>query len=419
MKAEKKKIFYGWYVAVTGCLVMAMTVGLTNNSFGQFVKPVCEDMGFTRQQMSLNATILSLVSLGFALIWGTLSKKIRLHRWMCVSAVLLPVLFFSYSFANSPLAFYGISVAMGLSYCFVSMMIFTTISGNWFEKHRGMAIGITSMGSGIGGMVMNPLAGSLIQSVGWRSTYQLLAVAMAVLIIPAIWFVVREKPADKGLLPYGSEEKKSSAPAAAGTASEASGISCGEAVKKSVFWILATVTILMVITTSSFSPTLPPHLSDNGYSVDFAALLASLSMGALAVGKVILGRLFDQLGVRKASVIACIFTLAAALGMVFCTQKISLAAIVLGIGLGGSFGAICVPIILRALFGSKDFDSIYGKLFAAIGLGSAVSPVISGRVYDLLGSYVPFFLVAATGIAVSIAVLWKVLPKEEKGEIHG
>jgi len=403
---SKKRIFYGWYVVVMGCLVLAMTMGITSNSFGQFIKPICADMGFTRQEMSMNQTIMSLVSLGFALIWGRLSKKIRLHRWMCVCAVLQPVIFFCFSFAQNAATFYLLSFLMGLAYNFISMMIFTTIAGNWFVKNRGVAIGITSMGSGVGGMIMNPVISSLMVSAGWRGTYQILSAAMALVIIPGIWFIVREKPADKGLLPYGLEEEK-------GPALQKEGIPYGKVVRMPAFWCLAVITVLMVIVTSSFSQTLSPHLSDSGYTVAFAAVMASVSMGALAVGKVILGRLFDQLGVRTATAIACCCTLAGTLGMVFCTAKVSLAALILGVGLGCSFAAICVPIIIRTLFGNLDFDSIYGKLFAATGIGSAITPVISGRVYDLTGSYTPFFIAASVIVFGSILVLLKLLPSRK------
>ena len=128
-----------------------------------------------------------------------------------------------------------------------------------------------------------------------------------------------------------------------------------------VFWDLAFCSVGIVMCISILSPTLSPHLNDNGYSVTFAAMMASISMGALAVGKLILGKLFDRLGVRKAAVIACSCTFIGLIGMIFCRHTIALAAIVLGIGLGCSFGAVCMPIITQTLFGMKSFNSIYGS----------------------------------------------------------
>ena len=56
---KKKNVFYGWYVVAAGCVVMSMTMGIISNCFGQFIKPVCADLGFTRQQMSMNQTMYS------------------------------------------------------------------------------------------------------------------------------------------------------------------------------------------------------------------------------------------------------------------------------------------------------------------------------------------------------------------------
>ena len=145
----------------------------------------------------------------------------------------------------------------------------------------------------------------------------------------------------------------------------------------------------------------------------FAAVMASISMGALAVGKVILGKLFDSLGSRKAACIACSCTFAGIIGMIFCHSYIALAVIILGVGLGCSFGAICMPIITQNVFGMKDYNSIYGKLSAATGLGGAFAPIISGRVYDTFGSYVPAYAVCAGITLAGIIVLTFALPKRD------
>ena len=138
-------------------------------------------------------------------------------------------------------------------------------------------------------------------------------------------------------------------------------------------------------------------------------------MGALAVGKVMLGRMFDRLGTRKAAVIACICTLIGIIGMIYCKATVSLFAIIFGVGLGCSFGAICMPIITQNVFGMKDYNSIYGKLSAATGLGGAFAPIISGRTYDIYGSYVPIYAVAAAITVAGIIILAVALPKKDKG----
>ena len=405
---NKSKVFYGWYVVAAGCLVIGMTAGIIQNSFGQYIKPVCADMGFSRQQMSTSQTIVSAVSMVFALLWGKISKKIHLHKCMSAVAVILPILYFCFSFISDLTTLYAVTILMSIAFCFVTMMVFTYIIGNWFVKNRGVAIGLTSMGSGIGSMIMNTVIAELIINYGWRMTYRIVAVIMLITIVPAIWFIVREFPSDKGLQPYGFGEKVD-----AKKKSSFEGYTFAEARRMPMFWAVFVSSVGIVMAICVFYQTVAPHLSDCGYSVTFAALMTSASMGALAVGKVVLGRLFDRFGSKVGALFACSCTLIGIAAMIFCRIGVMLPLIVLGVGFGCSFGAVCMPIITANIFGMKEYNSIYGVLTSATNLGAALAPVISGRVYDVSGSYTPIYVVCLFITAVGLAVLIKVLPNKD------
>ena len=406
----REKIHYSWYVVFALCMVIAMTTGVFSNSYGQFIKPVCAGLGITRQQMSVNQTIMAVTSFCFALGWGKISKTVNVNRGMCISALIMPIAVFCYSFAPNLYVYYGITVVFSLSNCFISLMVFSYILGNWFEKNRGTAIGLASMGSGIGGMVMNSFLNYLIITFDWRIMYQILGAMMFVIIVPAIWFVVREKPSDKGKLPYGHDE-----PAVGDDkpVQKFEGVTLGEAVHLPAFWVVGLVSTVIIMMTSIFTQTLSPHLSDNGYTETFAAAVASVSMAALAFGKVLLGRMFDKFGTRITMTIAYCCVFCGIIGMVFCRSWLSIAGIILGTGLGCSFGAVCLPIVIQKIFGMKDYNSIYGKLNAAVSLGGAFAPMISGWVYDTQGTYTPVYVVAAVLIVIGATLMWNVLPKQD------
>lgn len=419
---KNRKIFYGWYVVAAGCVSIAMTTGVVSNCFSQFIKPVCADMGITRQEMSMIQTVFSFASMAFAMIWGGLSKKINLHRWMCIGAAVMPVVYGCYGLMQEIWMGYVISMLITPFLFVVSMTVFNYIIGNWFAKDRGLAIGLASMGSGIGGMIMNTVTSQLIIHFGWRVTYWVLAAVMFVAMVPLMVLVVRERPEDIGLMAYGTETdgiigaNESAGAKAAENAKRQNrfeGYMFAEAIRMPVFWAVAFCSVSVVMAICAFYQTLAPHLSDSGYTVTFAAFMTSVSMGALAIGKVMLGRMFDKLGSRRAVTIACSCTFVGIIGMIFCHSPIALAIIVLGVGLGCSFNAICMPIITQNIFGMKDYNSIYSKLTAATGLGSALAPVITGRTYDVCGSYVPAYIGAAVITLVSIVVLRVALPKKD------
>ena len=408
-----KKIHYGWFVVAASCAIIAMTSGIITNCFSQFIKPVCADMGFTRQQMSMNQTIVSVIGMGFGLVWGAISRRINLHRWMCAAALLLPVCYFSYSFAPNLTVFYAITLVLAVVFCFISMMLFTYIVGNWFLKNRGTALGLASMGSGIGAMVMSSAINWFIETWGWRTAYRISAVLMFVVVVPLVFFVLRVRPSDKGLQPYGAGEQTETGK----PVTRFEGFAYKEVIRMPLFYVVGAVSVTQVMSICIFYQTVSPHLSDMGYTTTFAAAMASITMGALAVGKIILGKLFDKFGTRRAAVTACSCTLLGILGMIFCTFRPALVLIVLGVGLGCSFGAVCMPIIVQNIFGMKDYNAVYGKLTACTGVGAAVAPMLSGWVFDISGSYVPIYIAAACTVACAILVLWKNLP--DKDNVRG
>jgi MFS family permease len=137
-------------------------------------------------------------------------------------------------------------------------------------------------------------------------------------------------------------------------------------------------------------------------------------MGALAIGKIVLGSLFDRLGLRTATSIAVSFLLIGTLGMIYVTNYIALFAVVAGTGLGTAFYTIANPIITTKVYGNKDYSSIYGFLTAVIGLGGIISPLIVGFLYDSSGSYFSSYkLMLVLGIAVLVLYQF-VFPKEEE-----
>ena len=409
----KSKIHYGWYIVAAGCIIIAMTTGVVSNCFSQFIKPVCADLGIERQQMSMIMTIQSFASMAFAMFWGSIVKKVNLHKTMIVGAIVTPCMYACYGLMQKIWMGYLVTVILTPFFFVISMTVFTYIIGNWFVKNRGLALSLASMGSGIGGMVMNTVIARLIISFGWRATYIILGVMMLVLMLPLMIFVVRENPADKGMLPYGAEEEVTEEKGGK-KAPASEGIAFAEAIRMPVFWAVAVCSVGMVMAICAFYQTLSPHLSDSGYTVTFAATMASISMGALAIGKIALGRMFDTLGIRKTVFIACSCTVIGSVSMLFCTSKIALVLIVLGVGLGCSFGAICMPMITQNIFGMKEYNSIYSKFTAATGLGSAIAPVITGSAYDTFGSYNPAYVGAAVVAAVGLIILMIALPKEAK-----
>ena len=404
-KPYQGKIYYGWIIVLAGIICMAVTVGV-NNCMSQFIKPVCADLGFTRQEMSTNQTIIALGSMVFSLGAGKFFQKFNLRSVLRIGAVLLSLSVLAFSFANSLPVFYLISLVFGVCNAMITTIPFSIILGNWFPQRYGFAIGWAFMGSGIGGMVLNSLLGQWIPSFGWRFGYRMLALVMFVLLFVCVFFVIRVNPGDMGLSPYQDSPKKSEKNRQKVRVEEMDweGYTLAQAAKTPSFWAVVLCTGVISVTINVLNQSVAPHLNDVGYSVAFSANVVSAGYAGLAIGKILLGQMFDKLGSRTSSLISGASLLLGMLGLIFARFIPMLAGIVVGVGLGCAFGSVAYPIIARRVFGTRDAASIYGVITAAANCGGMAAPIFLGSVFDSTGSYVPCFVVGIVFCVFSMAV---------------
>lgn len=393
---EKKKVFYGWYVVAACFVILAAVIGIAWNCLSQFILPICEDLGYTRPQVAFNQTVLYGGYLVLSLLAGKIFKMFNMHSLMKVGSLLVPLSWFLFSRGNSLPWLYA-SIALSTIGIFaVGMMPIAVILSNWFHEKQGFVIGLTFMGSGVGGMIFNSLTGVLLKNYGWRVAAMVLALCMLVIVVPCVFFVVRVNPGQMGLKPLGAEQTKT------GTAvqQELSGLTFNQTLKTKKFWVVCVVIVASALPLNMLIQTLNPHLRDANYSVTFAANMTALSMGALAIGKFFLGVLNDKMGVRGATVLAVGASAVGLFGLYFVgNTPLMLGFVFVGVGLGCSFGSVSLPILSSKVFGKRAYQSIYGVISAASSLGGMFAPMLSNGIYQSFGSYKPVFV---GGAAVSI-----------------
>ncbi len=190
-----------------------------------------------------------------------------------------------------------------------------------------------------------------------------------------------------------------------------------EAIGTLRFWVLAISSILVMLGINTIMATTGPHLADKGYSITFSANVIALSMGSLAIGKVILGRLFDNLGSRWAVTVSALAGLLAIIGLLFANLNIALVAIVIGTGMGAAYGSIATTMVTVDMYGRKDYGSIFGLLSALGSTGAIIGPVLFGYLYDTTGSYNSSFMIAIGLMIIAIIgmqiTLKKPYPKDQ------
>ncbi len=411
---NNKNIYYGWIIVAAAFIIMATGWASVYNSSSLFIKPISNDLGFSRSEISATMTIRAACQMAVSLFAGKIFRKFDIKKLMRFASITLIISFFSYSKANSLSMFYLLSAITSISISLISVLPLSLILSNWFVKNRGLAIGIAFMGSGVGGMIISSLAGIWIVSFGWRITYQILALIMLIAIIPCTFFIICIHPKEMGLMPYGSDDIESE------YREEDDGIMLSDALKTIRFWALSFSSIFIMIGVNGLMMNVAPYLTDIGYSIPFSANIVALTMGSLAIGKLILGKLFDNLGVRKAVTIACISTLLGLVGLIYAKYFISLVIVIIFSGVGCAFGTIANTVITVDLYGKKDYSAILGVLSAIAALGSVIGPIFSGFLYDISGSYLISFKISIVFCIAAIIIYQFIFlnPKQEVQQLQ-
>lgn len=366
---------------------MATGWGIVYNTASLFLVPIGEQLGLLRSEISFTMTLRSLVQMLMSLFAGKIYRRFSMVRTMKVMSLVLVATYVLFGFVTNIWQIYLLTLLGALANSFIGVVPLSIIVSNWFKEKRGFALGLALMGSGVGGMVFSTLTGKWILSYGWQRSYQLQGLVMFILIVPTVFFLMKDRPEDMGLRAYGRKEVEDLG----------GGISFEKARGMSYFWMIAIMSALVNFALSMSMITIAPHLVDIGYDFSLAANVLAATMASLALGKLALGGLLDRLGLRRAISVSVIGSILSMLGLYYGQHKLALILVVVGAGIGCAHGTMVDPFLTRTIFGEKDYSSIYGVFAAAASLGGMLSPLVAGLSYDISGSYL--WIISVTVVA--------------------
>ena len=409
----KRKLFYGWIIVAANVVMMIVSIGMINNCMSLYIVPICGDLGITRAAGSVISSVVSAGGVLVTALSARIYRRFRISHTMRFGAILLACAYASFSFAKSSWMLYASALFVSVANALVGYVPEAILLTNWFERRTGFVVGLAYMGSGVGGMIFSPVIGNLIDAYGWRMTFVILGCVIAVFAIPAS-FLLRDKPADMGLLPYGHDPRLGAAPLGR---EMFSGTPYDKALRSIPFWVLVLGIALTAVTTSGTSAMFAAHLSDVGYPITVAATIISVSSGSLILGKAVLGYLYDHLHMTVVTMIAGVFLLAGMIAYVVLPGIVPIIMIILSFSIGFALPTVAAPVLTRTVFGMRDFSRLSALVITFMNLISAAGSLIGGAVHDLSGSYVPAFVLFAVLVVitqVSMAIFLK--PYREEGK---
>ena len=395
--------YYGWNIIGAGMTFQAMLFGLTFFSF-IFWAPIWAQEFDADLADVMWANVGMMVAQGFMSPFVGHAMDRRSIKWLVTSGALAAALgFVAVSRASQVwhvVLVYSTLIPMGV--LLAGPLAAQTLAAKWFNHRRGLAIGISTTGTSIGGFILPIVAGLLFSAYGWRTTHLLLAGLIVIVVIPVVWLIVANTPADKGL--------EMEADAEAGDCHlprhEFPVWTTMSILRERNFWVVILAFVPLLTAQGAVQANLAAFAIDLGTARELTPRLISLMAITMIAGKLFFGRQADRWDHRY------LFLLAVALiGMVmglmltrpnYATQLII--AGVLGIGTGAFLPLL--GAIVSSRFGPAGFGKVMGLLGPFTTL-SALGTVFAANIYDATGSYTSALHLLLLGIIpAAIAVMW-------------
>lgn len=408
MSDSQHQPFYGWWIVATAALGLFLgSASIIGSSFSVFLRPLSEDLHTGRGAVSLAFTCFTLMSASSVVLAGRLVDRFGSKRVIVPSAILFALILLSgEAVPREVMYLYFFYLVLGAVNGGMGPMAYSRVISHWFDRRRGLAIGLMMIGFGAGASVMPSLSYWLIVELGWRGAYMVYGVAILALTVPVVTIVLRERPEEMGLLPDNTEVEGS----AIRPQGNHDGLSVHEALRSRTFWLMAVSFWLCGATVLGCMVHVSSILLDRGSTTAMAALASSLMGAAMLVGRGGSGFLLD---VFFAPYVAAIFVGGAGLGTVLLATTTGsgiafFATILLGLAMGAEGDVIAY--LTSRYFGLRSFGQIYGFAFAPFVLGGTAGPYLMGAAFDRTGSYKLALATFSVVTAISAVMMTRLGP---------
>ena len=396
------KFPYEYLIVVALCLMNFGPVSFCISCAGIFYTPVAADIGTSPATLSYFLAAFS-VSMIIALTpLGKLFNRVDCRLIMTASLAVLIACFVGLSFVQAAWQFLVLAFLLGFGLTSCVYLAPPILVNRWFSKRSGFFIGLIMAFTGVGGMLWVTVGGALIASMGWRATYLVFAALTAVIGLPCTLFILKDRPASVGRLPYGYDSNAES-----GEDYEQGGVEASVARKRPSFFALLAFSAVISLNVYVYGM-IPSFVASLPVSADFpllGAVASSCAMAASIAGKTLWGGLGEK-NILVTVVAAC----ACAIGglAILCLTPsmwplICVAAVAYGMIYGEQ--TVFCPIVTRQFYGIRSYGEIYSTVSLVICIGVVASSFVGGTIVNVTGSYQAMFIFIAAALVLSCLLL--------------
>ncbi|MDR7322333.1 MFS transporter [Catenuloplanes niger] len=405
MRSPRVGIHPAWFVAAVAFVALVGAAGFRATP-GVMLHPLHAEFGWPLAVISAAVSVNLLLYGLTAPFAAALMDRFGIRRVAAVALLLVAsgsglTVFMTESWQL--LLCWGVLVGLGTGSMALSFV--ATVTGRWFVRRRGLVTGVLTAGGAAGQLIFLPILAVLVRDSGWRTASLTVTVA-ALLVVPLIWFFLRDHPRDLGTTAYGgSVEDQDQKPR--GNAAVRAVRALGAASRTRAFWLLAGGFAICGATTNGLVGThFIPAAHDHGMAETAAAGLLALIGVFDIVGTIASGWLTDRFDGRI--LLGAYYALRGLSLLVLPTlfaadSGPSMLVFILFYGLDWVATVPPTVALCRTYFGG-DGAVVFGWVFAAHQVGAAIAATAAGLVRDRLGEYDLAWYVAGV-LALGAAVL--------------
>ena len=364
------------WLTVAACgLCYLLSVGtLLVYVFGIFVRPLAAQFHWTRTQVSSALTVGQFTVALSAPLWGWLIDRYGPRRVILPSIIGMSLAFASIYTVTPHI--WNLCLLYGLFALFgggASPIGYAAVLVRTFNRHLGLALGLSLMGIGLGATVLPSLAQFLVGHYSWRSAYAILGLLTLVITVPAALLATRNA---KLPLPARVRDRVAILPL----------------IFTRAFLTLSAILMLIAIAVGGAFASLVPMLVDRHNTAAAAARIAGLAGIAVIAGRGGIGWLLDRFNAARLLALVCLAVITSLLLLVYAHGQLpdAIAALLLGSVLGAEVDF--TAYLVRRYFGNAAFSRLYGVGFGLFALAIGIGPLLLGYSFDKLGGYNPGLL---------------------------
>lgn len=390
-----KKMHYAWKVVIACILIKIGSAGALSASMGNFVTPIVQELGCQVSQFTM---VTSIQAVAMALLYTTASRFLttkRIGRVMGIATVAEVTGLFLMSFYHSVYMFYISAAIVGVAQAFTGFVAIPIVVNMWFKKNTGTVLGLIIAIGSAATVLYSMLSAQLITYFGWRTSYLIMAVAAAIISIPAVFLLIKS-PKEVGCLPYGAEEENISEQEDE-SFTESSGyfLTSKQAFSMPLLYVawMACVLFSYASGVSGYATTF--YTMELGQSISSGGVVGMCSSVGGILSSLIVGKINDTYGVKSGLLWGAVMT-AIGYTMIFLGYQNPTFVFpsVFIIGLGSSMYTLQCPLLARNIVGDRYYPEIWARMMMINSLigGGLYSSI--GLFYDKLGTYRGAFIMA-------------------------